>query len=207
MGRRWQSDRKREHYYRKAKKEHYRSRAAYKLKQINDNFDVMRPGSRVVDLGASPGGWSQIAAEIVGSTGKVVSVDIRRMRRIDGVEFILGDVRERKTIDRLSEIMGGSVDVVLSDMSPNISGHYSTDHAKSIELCEHALKFAEAALREDGCFIVKVFEGDLYPEFLAKVKRHFKSVKGHSPRASRASSSEIYIIAKGFISRTPPSIV
>lgn len=207
MTRRWQAERKREFYYRQAKKENYRSRAAYKLKQINERFDVIRIGDRVVDLGASPGGWSQVAVERVGTAGKVVSVDIKRMRSIEGVEFVLGDIREKKTVETLLEKLGGAADVVISDMAPNISGNYSIDHARSIELCEYALDFAKRALREGGTLVVKVFEGDLYGEYLAKLKKNFRSVKGHSPRASRPASSEIYVIAKGFIGREPPSIV
>ena len=207
MTRRWQSERKREFYYRLAKKENYRSRAAFKLKQINEKFDVIHRGDRLVDLGASPGGWSQVASELVGQTGKVVSADIKRMRSIEGVEFVLGDIREKKTVATILDKLGGAVDVVISDMAPNISGNYSTDHARSIDLCEHALEFAKNTLREGGIFVVKVFEGDLYPEYFAKVKKYFRNVKGHNPRASRASSSEIYIIAKSYIGRQPPSIV
>lgn len=205
MTRRWQAERKREYYYRKAKKENYRSRAAYKLKQINERFEVIRVGDRVVDLGASPGGWSQVAAERVGTAGKVVSSDIKRMRRIENVEFVYGDIRETKTIEEILAKLGGAADVVISDMAPNISGNYSLDHACSIELSEYALEFAKRALREGGRMVVKVFEGDLYPEYLAKLKKNFRSVKGHCPAASRPSSSEIYVIAKGFISRGPQS--
>ncbi len=206
MTRRWQSERKKEFYYRKAKQENYRSRAAYKLKQINEKFDVISIGDRVVDLGSSPGGWSQVASEIVGTAGKVVSVDIKRMRPIEGVDFIVGDVREAKTIAQMLEKLGGSADVVISDMAPNISGNYSVDHARSIELCEFALTVARRALRQGGTLVVKVFEGDLYHDYLEKLKKDFRSVKGHNPRASRPASSEIYVIAKGFIGRGPPEI-
>jgi 23S rRNA (uridine2552-2'-O)-methyltransferase len=207
MTRRWQAERKKEFYYRQAKKQNYRSRAAFKLKQINENFEIIRIGDRVADLGASPGGWSQVASELVGTAGKVVSVDIKRMRPIEGVEFIVGDIRDKKTVAQLLEKLGGAADVVISDMAPNISGNYSTDHARSIELCEYALDFARQALREGGAFVVKVFEGDLYHDYLEKVKQNFRSVKGHNPRASRSASSEIYIIAKGFIGRQPPSFM
>jgi len=207
MTRRWQAERKKEFYYRQAKKENYRSRAAYKLKQINEKFEIIRIGDRVVDLGASPGGWSQVASEFVGTAGKVVSVDIKRMRAIEGVEFIVGDIRDKKTVTQLLEKLGGAADVVISDMAPNISGNYSTDHARSIELCEYALDFARHSLREGGTLVVKVFEGDLYHDYLEKVKQNFRSVKGHNPRASRPDSSEIYIIAKRFIGRQPPSFM
>ena len=205
MTRRWQAERKKEFFYRQAKKENYRSRAAFKLKQINEKFEIIHIGDRIVDLGASPGGWSQVASEYVGTAGKVVSVDIKRMRPIEGVEFIVGDIRNKKTVTQLLEKLGGSADVVISDMAPNISGNYSTDHARSIELCEYALDFARQALREGGTLAVKVFEGDLYPEYLKKLRKHFRSVKGHTPRASRPASSEIYVIAKGFMGSRPPS--
>jgi len=205
--RRWQAKRKKEFYYRQAKKEKYRSRAAYKLMQINDKFEILHKGDRVVDLGSSPGGWSQVALEQVAPTGKVVGADIQRMRPIEGVEFVLGDVRDRKTVEAILEKLGGSADMVISDMSPNISGNYSTDHARSIELCEHALQFAKNTLREGGSFVVKVFEGDLYNDFMEKVKKEFRHVKGYNPKASRPQSSEIYLIAKGFIGSQPPVFV
>ena len=205
--RRWQAERKREFYYRMAKKERYRSRAAYKLMQLNEKFKIINPGDRVVDLGCSPGGWSQVAADIVGANGRVVGVDIKRMRPIEGVDFVLGDIRDKRTVATAIEKLGGSVDVVISDMAPNISGNYSTDHARSMELCEHALGFARNALREGGNFVVKVFEGDMYRDYFESVGRHFRSVKAHNPKASRPTSSEIYIVAKGFIARQPPTFI
>jgi 23S rRNA (uridine2552-2'-O)-methyltransferase len=205
MTRRWQAERKKEFYYRQAKKENYRSRAAYKLKQIDERFDVIRIGDRVVDLGASPGGWSQVAAERVGTAGKVVSSDIKRMRKLDNVDFVYGDIREKSTVEAILALLGGAADVVISDMAPNISGNYSIDHARSIELCEYALEFAKQSLHQGGTLVVKVFEGDMYPEFLAKLKKNFRNVKGHNPNASRPSSSEIYVIATGFIPRAPQS--
>jgi 23S rRNA (uridine2552-2'-O)-methyltransferase len=203
MTRRWQAERKKEFYYRQAKKENYRSRAAYKLKQINEKFEVINIGDRVVDLGASPGGWSQVAVERVGTSGKVVSSDMKRMRKIDNVDFVYGDIRDKNTVEAILAMLGGAADVVISDMAPNISGNYSTDHARSIELCEYALDFAKQSLRQGGTLVVKVFEGDMYGEFLAKLKKNFQNVKGHNPRASRPTSSEIYVIATGFIPRAP----
>lgn len=206
MTKRWVSEKKRDYYYRKAKQEKYRSRAAYKLIQINERFNVIHPGDRVIDLGASPGGWSQVALELV-EHGKVVAVDIKRMRPIESVEFVQGDVRERGTVQKIIEALGGPADVVISDMAPNISGNYSTDHARSIELCEHALSVAREALREGGSMILKVFEGDMYPNLMKKMKSHFRMVKGHGPKASRSASSEIYLIAMNFIGSAPPEIV
>lgn len=190
-----------------AKKEKYRSRAAYKLMQLNEKFGIICAGDRVVDLGCSPGGWSQVASELTGPTGKVIGVDIKRMRPIERVEFVLGDIRDQGTVKAALDKLGGAADVVISDMAPNISGNYSTDHARSIELCEHALQFARSALREGGTFVVKIFEGDLYREFLDSVRRAFTIVKAHNPKASRPTSSEIYIVAKGFIGREPPAFI
>lgn len=190
-----------------AKKEKYRSRAAYKLMQLNEKFGIICAGDRVVDLGCSPGGWSQVASELAGPSGKVIGVDIKRMRPIEHVEFVLGDILDQGTVKATLDKLGGAADVVISDMAPNISGNYSMDHARSIELCEHALQFARNALREGGNFVVKVFEGDMYREFLDSVRRVFTVVKAHNPKASRPTSSEIYIVAKGFIGRQPPAFI
>ena len=196
VGKKWLRAKRRDYYYRRAKRENYRSRAAYKLKQINERFHVIRRGYTVVDLGSSPGGWSQVAMEIVGPTGKVVAVDMASMRPLDGVTFIRGDAREDGTLRRVLEAAGGRVDAVISDMAPNISGHYATDHARSMELARVCLEFSLRCLSRRGVMVVKVFQGDLFPDYLKEVKRHFESVRCHSPRASRRSSSEMYVIAK-----------
>jgi 23S rRNA (uridine2552-2'-O)-methyltransferase len=190
---------RRDYYYRKAKQLDYRSRASFKLIQIDDRFHIMKPGMVVVDLGAAPGGWLQVASERVGGTGLVVGVDLQSIEPVQGmVETIRGDIRNQETLDKLLHLTDGHVDVVLSDMSPNISGNYSTDHARSVELCEHALSFARKTLSERGCLVMKIFEGDMMKEFLAGMKADFAEVKLHSPQASRSSSSEIYIVARGF---------
>lgn len=195
MTKNWRADRKRDHYYRKAKKEEYRSRAAYKLKQLDFKFDIMRPGDSVVDLGASPGGWSQVAAEMVGSDGSVYSLDLERFYPIEGVTFIRGDIRKDSTVERLRELLPDGADVVLSDMSPNISGNYSYDHARSIDLCEHALTFALKVLREGGHFVVKMFYGDMSKGYVSTVRRSFDEVHVTHPKASRPTSSEVYVVA------------
>ena len=196
---RWYRERKREHFYRAAKKEGYRSRAAYKLKQIQNRFHVIRKGDVVIDLGAAPGGWSQVAREIIGEKGLVVGIDLQPIKPIKDAIFIVGDITKKETIEKIKEKIGNKkVDVIISDMSPNISGNYSLDHANSIWLAENALDFAKKFLKNNGNFICKVFEGELLKEFLNKVKTSFEVVKLHSPPASRKSSSEIYVIAKIF---------
>ncbi|MEF8874631.1 MAG: RlmE family RNA methyltransferase [Candidatus Thermoplasmatota archaeon] len=183
-------------YYHKAKEEGYRSRAVYKLKQIDRKFNIFREGDVVVDLGASPGSWSQYAVEKVGE-GNVLAVDKERMRDIEGVSFQQGDMTD-KGFTRKVSIIAGEVDVVISDMSPNLTGNYDVDHARSVHLARQALKFCFANLREDGRLVVKVFQGDDFKDFMEQTKRVFESVYGHSPEASRESSSEMYIIGKGF---------
>ncbi len=176
----------------------YRSRASFKLIQIDDKFKLLRKGAVVADLGAAPGGWLQVAAERVGPRGKVVGVDLQPIEPIEGVETVQGDMRKEETVMDMLEALGGKADVVLSDMSPNISGSYSMDHARSVDLCEHALEFAEKVLRPGGALVLKIFEGDMMQDFMKLVKARFKEVKLFGPDASRASSSEIYVIAKNF---------
>jgi len=198
MSKRWLRERKSDFYYKKAKSLDYRSRASFKLMQIDERFRVLPPGGAVADLGAAPGGWLQVAQERVGPKGKVVGVDLQRIEPLEGVATIQGDITKKETVEKLIELLGGPADTILSDMSPNISGSYSTDHARSVELCTHALNFARQTLRERGSLVMKIFEGDMMREFLSDVRKSFTTVKLHSPKASRSSSSEIYIIAKGF---------
>jgi 23S rRNA (uridine2552-2'-O)-methyltransferase len=198
MSKRWMNEQKRDYYYRKAKQLEYRSRSSFKLMQIDEKFKLLRPGAVVVDLGAAPGGWLQVAEERVGSRGKVVGVDLQPIEPIPGVETIRGDIRKEETVQQLRALLGRPADVVLSDMSPNISGSYSMDHARSIELCEHALAFARKALRPGGSLVMKVFEGDMMQDFLRAVRTSFQEVKLFGPQASRSSSSEIYIVARHF---------
>ena len=205
MSKRWFAEKKREHYYRLAKRENYRSRAAYKLKQLQFRFNVIHPGWLVVDLGASPGGWSQVAAELVsqrGMKGNVVAVDIARMKPIEGVTILRGDMRKVETAAAVQKALGDrNADTVISDMSPDISGTYSVDHARSVELSEVALDFARRTLRPGGNFVVKVFQGELFGDFLREVRRSFKKARAHRPPASRSQSSETYVVAKGFSPR------
>jgi len=194
----WRADHRRDQYYRKAKRENYRSRAAYKLKEIDFKYDLIRPGDRVVDLGASPGGWSQVAAELVGDEGEVYALDLARFLPIERVTFIRGDIRKDSVVARLLEHIPQGADVVLSDMAPNISGNYSYDHARSVDLCDHALAFASQVLKEGGNFVTKVFYGDMTKGLVSMVHRSFDEVHVTHPKATRSTSSEVYVIGLGF---------
>ena len=201
MTKAWRIDRKHDRYYRKAKAEHYRSRASYKLKQIDHRFDLIHPGDVIVDLGASPGGWSQVAVELGGQESKIFALDLERMPPIEGVVFIRGDIRNDEVAQRLLDLIPGKADVVISDMSPDISGNYSYDHARSVELCEHALRFAYRVLREGGNFCVKMFYGDMSKGYVGLVGNSFKEVYAHHPKASRPTSSELYVVGLGYRGR------
>ncbi|HRR67184.1 MAG TPA: RlmE family RNA methyltransferase [Methanomassiliicoccales archaeon] len=198
MSKNWMQERRRDYYYRKAKQLDYRSRASFKLMQLDERFSLFKEGMTVVDLGAAPGGWLQVAAERVGPRGRVIGVDLQPIEPLEGVRTIKGDVRRKEVREELLSLTGGRVDMVMSDMSPNISGSYSMDHARSIELCEIALAFALEALSPGGSLVFKMFEGDMSRDLVTEVQRHFATVKRYSPQASRASSSEIYVVAKGF---------
>ena len=202
MTKRWLAERRQERYYRLAKKLDYRSRASFKLMQIDDRFGLFEEGDSVVDLGASPGGWLQVAKERVGE-GKVIGVDLRPIRPIDGVITILGDITAKETMDELFEKFGGKADVVLSDMAPNIGGHYSTDHARSVHLCSYAINVADHILKKEGKMAVKVFMGDMFYTVKEEFDKRFQSVKVHAPDATRSTSSEVYVIAKGFKGHRP----
>ena len=194
---RWYREKKREHFYKEAKRVGYRARSAFKLKQIQKRFNVIKKGDTVIDLGAAPGGWSQIAKELVGEQGTVIGIDLSPIEPINGITFLQGDLTEDSTIHKIRQIVGGDkADVLLSDTSPNISGNYSVDHARSIYLCEHSLKLTAPLLKSGGNFVCKVFTGEDLQEFTKKIHQRFKIVKQFSPAASRKSSSEIYVIAR-----------
>lgn len=198
MPRRWLDKRKKDHYYRAAKESGYRSRAAYKLKQMVKKFHVLRKSDTVLDLGAAPGGWSQVAKEIVGPAGKVFAVDKSRMREIEGVSVIALDLDSDGALEKLTEWIGEPANVVISDMSPRISGNWTMDHARSVHLCEIALRIAERVLEKGGNAVIKIFQGEMYDDYLRKVKTKFDFVKGHRPKAVISESAEIYVVAKGF---------
>ncbi|MBE6525653.1 MAG: RlmE family RNA methyltransferase [Thermoplasmata archaeon] len=198
MHERWLEERHHEYYYKLAKKLDYRSRASFKLMQIDDRFNIFRDGDRVVDLGAAPGGWLQVAKERVGEEGFVIGVDLRPIKRLEGVTTITGDITEDRTMKRLLDLFEGQADVILSDMAPNIGGHYSTDHARSINLCMYAVNVCDRILKKNGKLVMKVFYGDMFPSLKRELEDRFQSVKVHSPDASRPTSSEVYVICKGF---------
>jgi 23S rRNA (uridine2552-2'-O)-methyltransferase len=185
-------------YVQRAKREGYRSRAAYKLQEIARTDRIIAPGMTVVDLGATPGGWSQVAAERVGPRGKVVAVDLLQMAALRGVVFIQGDFREDETVARLeAELHAPIVDLVLSDMAPNMSGIYVADQARVVYLAELALDFAVKWLKPEGNFLVKTFQGVGFPELRESIRGHFRQVLTRKPQASRGRSSEIYLLGKG----------
>jgi len=186
-----------DHYYNKSKQEGYRSRAAYKLKQLDREENLLGSDRTVVDLGAAPGGWLQVAAEEVGEGGTVVGVDLQRIDPIDGVETVRGDMTDDETKEAVREVAGESVDVVLSDMAPNMTGEYSVDHARSVHLARQAFETALDVLDSGGDFAVKVFEGPDLDELRAEIDEEFQYVRTMGPDASRDSSSEVYLVAKG----------
>ncbi len=197
---RWYKEKKREHFYKEAKKSGYRARSAYKLKQIQKKFSIIKKGDIVIDLGAAPGGWSQVAKELIGDQGAIIGIDLSYIRPLEGVTFLQRDLTETTSMEDIRRIIGNNnADVVLSDMSPDISGNYSVDHARSIYLCEHSLSLAKQTLKPSGNFVCKVFDGEDLNSFVRKVSQNFRMVKQFSPAASRKSSSEIYIVAKYYI--------
>lgn len=196
---RWKRRQERDPYVEKAVREGWRSRAVFKLEQIQAKERVLRPGMRVVDLGAAPGGWSQLAARIVGARGRVWAVDLLPMEPIAGVEFLQGDFTDSKTLEALRQAMGDEkADLVMSDMAPNISGTRAIDQPRSIGLAEEALLFATEVLAPGGAFLVKLFQGEGFPEFVQRAKEVFGSVKLLKPKASRPESREIYMLARNY---------
>jgi len=181
-----------------ARREGFRSRAAYKLVEIDDKYRLLKPGARVVDLGAAPGGWSEIAARRVGASGRVVALDVLDMKPIAAVEFFKVDFLDEAAPERLRQILGGKADVVLSDMAANTTGHRQTDHLRIMALAEAAAQFAREVLAPGGSFLCKVLQGGTEAALLAGLKRDFESVKHVKPPASRADSAELYLLARGF---------
>jgi len=174
---RWYKEKKREHFYKEAKRAGYRARSSYKLKQIQKKFSIIKKGDIVIDFGAAPGGWSQVTKELVEDQGAIIGIDLSHIEPLEGVTFLQRDLTEKTAVEDIRMIIGNNnVDVILSDMSPDISGNYSIDHARSIYLCEHSLSLVKQILKP-GVRIVKQF----------------------SPIASRKSSSEVYIVAKSYI--------
>ena len=199
---RWYQEKKKEYFYNEAKRKGYRSRSAFKLKQIQNKFKIIRKTDFVLDLGAAPGGWSQVSNEIIGKNGKIIGIDLLNIKPIDGIQFLQEDITEKSTILKIIKIVGEKgVDVILSDMSPNISGNYSIDHANSIHLCKQSLNLADKILKDNGNFLCKLFMGEEFDDFIKIFKNRFKNVKLYSPPASRKSSSEIYLIGRNFLKK------
>jgi 23S rRNA (uridine2552-2'-O)-methyltransferase len=185
-------------YVARAKREGFRSRAAFKLIEIDDKYKVLKPGARVVDLGAAPGGWSEIAARRIGAGGRVIAIDILDMKPIAGVEFQKLDFLDVVAAERLKTMLGGQADVVLSDMAANATGHRQTDHLRIMALAEAAAMFAREVLAPGGTFLCKVLQGGTEASLLAELKREFDSVRHVKPPASRSDSAELYLVARGF---------
>lgn len=186
-------------YVKRAQKEGYRSRAAYKLLEIQQKDKIIKPGMIVVDLGAAPGGWSEVAAKLVGEQGKIFAVDILAMEPISNVKFMQGDFTDEVILNKLLQKLDNlSVDLVLSDMAPNISGIKTQDQSKSMYLVELALDFAKRALSPRGVFLTKVFQGEGFDALLQNLRNNFQEVKVRKPKASRSKSREIYLLAKGY---------
>lgn len=197
---RWIDEHENDEFVQKARKLGYRSRARFKLEEIDTRDKLLKPGMTVVDLGAAPGGWTEYAATRVGARGKVIALDILPMQPIPGVVCLQADFTEEQALGELETALDGEsrVDLVLSDMAPNISGIDVSDQAKSMYLAELALDFCYRRLKNGGQFLVKVFQGAGFDEFLADLKKNFTSVVSRKPKASRARSREIYLLAKGY---------
>jgi len=197
MGKAWVKTRKHDRFYRAAKKQSYRSRAAIKLSQIDLRYGLFEAGDVVVDLGAAPGGWSQVARERIGPKGRVIAVDLSPMSPMEGVGILRGDFKRPAVQATLFATLSKNADVVMSDSAPRVSGNRSLDVARTLDLANAALSFAVRALRREGRFVVKVFQGDGYRDFVRRVGERFEATKGVKPTASSPTSAEIYVLAVG----------
>ncbi len=197
-GRRWMQRHLSDPYVQQAQREGYRSRAAYKLIELDQRDRLLRPGQSLVDLGAAPGGWSQVAAKRVGAKGRVVAMDLLEMEPIGGVEFIRGDFREDADLARLQSLLGETaVDLVLSDMAPNVSGMTAVDQPRMIYLVELSMEFAAKFAKPGGTLVVKAFQGEGFDATLKALRRQYQTVNIRKPGASRPASREVYLVAKG----------
>lgn len=186
-------------YVKMAQAQGFRSRAVFKLKEINEKDNLIKTGINVVDLGAAPGGWSQFARQLLGKNGRLVALDILPMEPLEGVDMIVGDFREESVLAELYNILDNApIQLVLSDMAPNMSGNKSTDQARAMYLCELALDTAKTVLMKNGNFLVKIFQGEGFEAYFKEVQQAFNSVVIRKPKASRPRSNEVYILAKGF---------
>ncbi|WP_036859457.1 23S rRNA (uridine(2552)-2'-O)-methyltransferase RlmE [Porticoccus hydrocarbonoclasticus] len=195
---RWLQEHNSDHYVKRAQQDGYRSRASYKLLELHKKDRLFKPGMTVVDLGAAPGGWSQVAVTLVGDKGRVVASDILPMDSIAGVDFVEGDFTEESVLDEILELLEGQqADLVISDMAPNMSGMKAVDQPKAMYLIELALELACQILKPEGVFVAKVFHGEGFDDFLRDTKRRFQQVVTRKPDASRSRSREVYLVARG----------
>lgn len=198
----WMMEHVTDAYVQRAKQEGYRSRASYKLMEIIERDHLLRPGMRVVDLGAAPGGWSQVVAKQLAGSGRVIALDLLEMTPMAGVTFIQGDFREDAVLAELVRALDGRpVDLVISDMAPNISGIALADQARAMHLAELALEFAVQHLKPGGNFLVKVFQGEGFDEYILALRRHFRQVVTRKPKASRGRTNETYLLGIGLCSQ------
>ncbi|CAD5277286.1 23S rRNA methyltransferase [Alteromonas sp. 38] len=196
---RWLTEHFNDHYVQKAQKQGKRSRAFFKLEEIQQKDKLISTGNTVVDLGAAPGGWSQLASELVGDNGQVIACDILPMDSIVGVDFLQGDFRDEAVLNALLNRIGGNtVDIVLSDMAPNLSGNAAVDQAGSMYLCELALDMCHQVLKPGGSFVIKVFQGEGFDTYLRALRDAFTTIKTRKPDSSRSRSREVYLVALGY---------
>ncbi|MGH8401588.1 MAG: 23S rRNA (uridine(2552)-2'-O)-methyltransferase RlmE [Gammaproteobacteria bacterium] len=194
---RWLAEHFSDEYVKRAQAEGWRSRAVFKLEEIQARDRLLKPGLRVIDLGAAPGGWSQFAAKIMKGRGTLLAFDILPMEPLPGVEFVQGDFTDEAVFEQLMARLGGQpVDLVLSDMAPNISGDQAIDQPRAMYLAELALDFAQRVLGPEGAFLVKMFQGEGFPDFMKALRMAFTSVVTRKPKSSRARSREVYLLAK-----------
>jgi 23S rRNA (uridine2552-2'-O)-methyltransferase len=192
------TDARRDQYRRLAKDQGYRARSAYKLLQMNRSYNIIKKGDKVVDLGCAPGGWLQVAMKEVGSSGKVIGVDLKPVTPVAGATILQGSIENPNVLSKIAEILGCKADVILSDMAPNVSGVWDIDHARQISLSTIALGFARRVLRVGGSSVFKIFEGEMLKEFKSELRKSFGKVLLSKPSASRQESSELYIVCLDF---------
>jgi 23S rRNA (uridine2552-2'-O)-methyltransferase len=196
------SDARKDQYRKLAKENMYRSRSVYKLVQINKSHHILKEGMKVVDIGAAPGGWLQIASKIAGTRGTTIGIDLKEIAPIPNVITIVGNIENKDDIHKLIQLVNGKADVVLSDLAPNVSGLWEMDQLKQIDLTKNALEFTKTVLKENGCALYKVFQGENTSELINYLKEFFLNVIITKPDASRKQSSEIYVVCKRFKQKT-----
>lgn len=192
------ADARRDHYRRLAKYQGYRSRAAYKLKQLNDSYRILKRGYKVIDIGCAPGGWVQVATHEVGQAGKVVGIDLKAVDPVQGATILQGSIDDPAAVAQIIETLGDRADIVLSDLAPNVSGMWDVDHARQIDLTRNALALARQVLKVGGSAVFKVFEGEFLKEVKGEMAKSFGRVLVSKPTASRQESSELYLVCLNF---------